>query len=119
RVPLVAQALVDTRAEGIWEEGGRLYHAVVAPLQDPQFNLLGYLVSGFAITDDSARAVSRISGADVAFVSLAGKEPKVVATSSLPAATVGSLEKSLRDRNGPLAKALQSSAPKPEAGSEE
>ncbi len=119
RVPLVAQALEDTRAEGIWEEDGRLYHAVMAPLQDPGFNLLGYLVSGFAITDESARGISSISGADIAFVSLAGKEPKVVATSNLPDATVNSLEKNLRERNSALAKALRASSPKPETGSEE
>ncbi|HBL29282.1 MAG TPA: hypothetical protein DD490_20820 [Acidobacteria bacterium] len=117
--PLVAEALSYSASEGIWEEQGKLYHSVVAPLSRDRFTLLGYLVSAFQITPASARSISEISGTDVAFVSLAGQEPQVVATSDLPAATLGSLERALRAKNGALARALAAAAPAPKEGGAE
>jgi len=109
--PLVAEAISYSGSEGIWEEQGKLYQTVVAPLSRDRFTLLGYLVSAFQIKAETAQSISEISGTDIAFVSLAGKEPKVVATSALPPPTVASLEKALRVKNSPLAQALEASPP--------
>jgi HAMP domain-containing protein/tRNA A-37 threonylcarbamoyl transferase component Bud32 len=102
--PLISKALEDFEAEGVWEEDGRLFYAVAVPLQR-EFTLIGYMVTGVAITDASAREVNEISGADVAFVAL-GQEPKVVAT-TLPQDTARSLVTSLRSRDHALGKALE------------
>lgn len=80
--PLVAKALAEFEATGVWREGNRLYYAVAVPVAQ-QFTVLGYLVTGFAITDESARQVNRVSGADVAILASPAKgerEPEIVAT---------------------------------------
>jgi serine/threonine-protein kinase len=77
--PLVAKALTDFQAAGVWREEDRLYYAVASPVQ-AQFTVYGYLVTGFAITEVQAREVNEISGADVAFLTDADGKPKVVAT---------------------------------------
>jgi len=83
--PLVARALVDFEASGVWKEdgrreGNRLYYAVAVPLKEQQFTLLGYLVTGFAINDISVREVNRVSGADVAVLARSERAPEIVAT---------------------------------------
>ncbi len=99
--PLVAKALAEFEAAGVWREGDRLYYAVAVPVAQ-QFTVLGYLVTGFAITDESAREVNRVSGADVAvLVSPAAGErrPEIVAT------TLG--ERMARSLTGKLASGRQ------------
>jgi serine/threonine-protein kinase len=82
--PLIAKAVEETRAAGVWQEGNDLFYAVAVPLQK-DFNLVGYLVTGFAITDESAKQVNLVSGADVAFVSEPpGGQPAIVATTLAP-----------------------------------
>ena len=80
---LVAKALTDFEAAGVWREDDRLYYAVAAPVQ-AQSIVYGYLITGFAITDVQAHEVNDISGADVAFLSNVGGQPegkpKVAAT---------------------------------------
>jgi serine/threonine-protein kinase len=87
--PLVAKALTDFQAAGIWREDDRLYYAVAAPVQ-AQFTVYGYLITGFAITEVQAREVNEISGADVAFLTDVDGKPKVLA-STLPTPLVRSL----------------------------
>jgi eukaryotic-like serine/threonine-protein kinase len=98
RRPLVAKALTDFEASGVWREGNRLYYAVAVPVAQ-QFTVLGYLVTGFAITDVSALEVNRVSGADVAFVGNGDEGPEVMAT-TLPAQTARSLMAALADSRG-------------------
>ncbi len=88
--PLVAKALSDFEATGVWREGNRLYYAVAVPVKQQQFTLLGFLVTGFAITDVSALEVNRVSGADAAFVANGDQGPQIVAT-TLPARTARNL----------------------------
>jgi eukaryotic-like serine/threonine-protein kinase len=76
---LVAKALTDFEAAGVWREDDRLYYAVAAPVQ-AQSIVYGYLITGFAITDVQAHEVNEISGADVAFLSNVEGKPKVAAT---------------------------------------
>jgi eukaryotic-like serine/threonine-protein kinase len=104
--PLVAKALAEFEAEGIWEEDGRLYYAAVVPLQRGDFTLLGFMVTAVAVSDASAREVNEISGADVAFASLGQGGPKIVAT-TLSQDTARSLAAALRSRDHMLGKAIQ------------
>jgi HAMP domain-containing protein/tRNA A-37 threonylcarbamoyl transferase component Bud32 len=112
RRPLVAKAVEETRASGVWQEGDDLFYAVAVPLQK-DFSLVGYLVTGFAITDESAKQVNQVSGADVAFVSEppAG-EPRIVATTLAPD-NARSLEAALRSQEG-MGGALRSGKVMPE-----
>ncbi|HTQ79657.1 MAG TPA: protein kinase [Thermoanaerobaculia bacterium] len=94
---LLQRAIANlTEAAGVWQEEGNLYYAVAQPLSKD--TLLGFLVTGFAINDLSALEVNKISGADVAFVSEAGGQPQVVA-STLPRQTSDSLISALRAEN--------------------
>jgi serine/threonine-protein kinase len=92
--PLVKRALLDFEAAGVWREGNRLHYAVAVPIRENRFTLLGFLVTGFAITDAAAREVSRVSGADFAILVNAGRGPEIVAT-TLPQATARSLAAAL------------------------
>lgn len=110
--PLVAKAVAETQASGVWQEGDDLYYAVAVPLQK-DFTLVAYLVTGFAITDETARQVNEVSGADVAFVSEPrGGAPKVVATTLGPS-TARALETALRSGEG-MARALAAGETMPE-----
>jgi eukaryotic-like serine/threonine-protein kinase len=80
---LVAKALEEFEASGVWQEGNRLYYAVAVPIAK-DFVVLGYLVTGFAITDVSALEVNRVSGADVAFLANGEGGPEIVATTLSP-----------------------------------
>jgi len=81
--PLIAKSITDFEAAGVWIEDGRLYDAVAVPLQR-EFNLLGFFVAGFAITDASALEVQKVSGSEVAYVT-AGRSGPVVVASTVPA----------------------------------
>jgi eukaryotic-like serine/threonine-protein kinase len=52
---------------GIWREGGRLYYAVAVPIAK-SFEVLGYMVTAFEITNASARRINSASGGEIAFV---------------------------------------------------
>ncbi|HEV2845952.1 MAG TPA: protein kinase, partial [Thermoanaerobaculia bacterium] len=96
RRPLVARALTELEASGVWREGNRLYYAVAVPVRQ-QFTLLGFLVTGYAITNQSVAAANRVSGADLAVVANGERGPEVVAT-TLP-------ERTARDLSAAVAKA--------------
>ena len=69
--PLVAKAIAEYQASGVWLEGSRLYYAVAVPLSTGP-NLFGYLIAGFAINDTLALEVKRITGTEVAFLAATG-----------------------------------------------
>ena len=76
---LVAEAIRRYQASGVWQEGRDLYYAVAAPLTQG-FDLHGFLVTGFAVTDESARAAMRVSGTEVAIIANRDGAPEVAAT---------------------------------------
>ncbi len=84
RRPFIAKAVADFEAAGVWREGDGLFYAVAVPVAK-DFTLLGYLVSGFAITEEAAKELEEVSRTDVAFVT-AGDRPRIVATTLPPAA---------------------------------
>jgi HAMP domain-containing protein len=87
--PLVARALEDFEASGVWREGNRLYYTVAVPVQQ-QFTLLGFLVTGYVINNASASEVNKVSGADQAILATGEQGLGIVAT-TLPEATANSL----------------------------
>ncbi len=111
--PLVAKALAEFEAAGVWREGNRLYYAVAVPVAQ-QFTVLGYLVTGFAITDDSAREVNRVSGADMAVLVTGERGLEVMAT-TLPERTARSLTAALSSEARGMGEALRTGRAIPQA----
>lgn len=101
--PLVARALADFEAAGVWQEGGELYYSVAVPISKD--TLIGFLVTGFAINDAAALELNKLSGADVAFVATVDGRPQIVA-SNLDLETAESLTATLRDRSSMLAQVM-------------
>ena len=102
---LVAAALAENQAAGVWQEDGRIYDAVAVPVvQD--FALQGFVVFGYAIGNDRAAEVKRSSGAEVAFLSNTPTGP-VVAASTLEPALAGSLVDALRRHGAALRRATE------------
>jgi len=111
--PLVARSLVDFEGSGVWREGKRLYYAVAVPVQQ-QFTLLGYLVTGFAISDASVREVNRVSGADVAVLA-SGDGGTEIAATTLPERTARSLMASLSSGERGMDRAMRDGRAVPQA----
>lgn len=70
--PLVARALEEFVAVGIWREGDRLYDAAVVPI-DPGTVLAGFLLAGFDL------GVQQVMGNDVAVLAEEEGRPAVAA----------------------------------------
>jgi eukaryotic-like serine/threonine-protein kinase len=68
--PMVAPVIDDLIPEyGPWREGSRLFNVAVVPLATA-FEVIGFLVTGLAIDDDVAADIKRVTGVDVAFITL-------------------------------------------------
>lgn len=80
--PLVAVALAEREAFGVWLQGGDLYHAAAVPLVR-NFDLVGYIIVAFSINDSLALQVQRSSGADTLYLANA-PAPEVVASTLNP-----------------------------------
>ncbi len=80
---LVAVALEEYRAVGVWSQRGSLYHAAVVPLVQG-FDLLGFMVTGFALNDTTALELRRVSRTEAAFLSNADGELALVASTLNP-----------------------------------
>jgi HAMP domain-containing protein len=104
--PIVARLLRDFTASGVWAESGRLFYSVgVAIQRGPE--LIGFLVTGFAINDVTALEVKRISGSEVAFIA-GGREPELLAT-TLDQGLATRLLAALRSAGDPLGRVIQRS----------
>ncbi len=67
---MVAPVIKDLIPEyGPWREGNRLFNVAVVPLTTA-FELIGFLLTGLAIDEDVAADIKRVTGVDVAFISL-------------------------------------------------
>lgn len=83
--PLVAEALSEDRAFGVWTDGGSLYHAAVIPLVR-DFDKVGHVLVALRIDDALATQLQRASGVDVVYLGLGDAGPQRVAgTLGLPA----------------------------------
>ncbi len=103
--PLVAAALEDSEAYGVWHQGDGLYHAMAVRLAR-QFELAGSIVVGFAINDALALQIQRISGADTAFLANSPTGPAVAAATLDPALRAELIDE-LRRRGEVLNRATQ------------
>jgi serine/threonine-protein kinase len=96
---LVAQALEEYVAVGLWRDGDALYEATVVPL-DPGGLLAGFLVTGFDL------GLDRVMGNDVAAVIESGGAP-AIAASTLGLDRERLLASALRARPGPYRRAVE------------
>lgn len=68
--PLVMPVLDDLIPEyGPWREGNQLFSAAVVPVTTA-FELIGFLITGLAIDDEVAEDIKRVTGVDMAFLTL-------------------------------------------------
>ncbi|HEV8631207.1 MAG TPA: protein kinase [Thermoanaerobaculia bacterium] len=81
--PLIRRAQQALEATGFWRQDKRLFNAVAVPLSADNL-LTGFLVAGFAIDNEAADEVRKVSDADVAILANAGGTPQVVATTLGP-----------------------------------
>ena len=82
--PLIREALSGPKeSAGVWREGDRLYYAVAVPSVQA-FEVFGYMVTAFEITNASAKKVNSTSGGDVAFVASDPNGVRVVASTLDP-----------------------------------
>ena len=94
--PLIREALSGPKeAAGVWRDGDRLYYAVAVPIIRG-FDLLGFMVTAFAITNTSASRVNEASGSDIAYVASDASGVRVVA-STLVASQQKALARDLND----------------------
>ncbi len=105
---LVRRALTDFQAWGVWRESDALYYAVAVPFVRGA-QLLGYLVTAYALTDATALEVKRMSGTEIAYLTL-GETPGVVAT-TLDQEVEEGLVAALAQRGDPLAELASASVP--------
>ena len=96
--PLVAVALQDQKAAGVWRDREQLYHAVAVPLLR-DYELVGYTVVAYAINSALAAQVKRSGGADAVYFSSGATGPEAIA-STLSAAEAGELVTALRRDGG-------------------
>jgi len=88
-LPLVARALEEGTARGVWRrDDGSLVHAAVEWVA-PDFDLLGYVVTGLVIDEVLALEVQRTSGSGTAFVTTDGGGLRAVGSSFDAAAAEG------------------------------
>lgn len=96
--PLVAVALQDQKAAGVWRDGEQLYHAVAVPLLR-DYELVGYTLVAYAINSALSAQVKRSGGADTVYFSAGATGPEAIA-STLAAAEAGELVTALRRDGG-------------------
>lgn len=65
--PLVAVALDESKASGVWQQGDQLYHAVAVPLVR-QFELVGYIVVSYSINNTFALQIESTGNAEIVFL---------------------------------------------------
>lgn len=65
--PVVEMSVTGAAAEGLWQEGDRLFHAVSTPMKTGD-NQQGVLLAGYALDAAVSKSLAKLSGADVAFL---------------------------------------------------
>ncbi len=86
--PVVSISVEGEEAAGLWQEGDRVFHAVSTPMSTGE-NLQGVLLAAYALDATVAKSLSRITGAEIAFVTGAAQ---TVSASSLGPLEPGFIE---------------------------
>ena len=79
--PVVEMSVKGEAAEGLWQEGDRLFHAVSTPMRTGDNNQ-GVLLAGYALNASVAKSLAKLSGAEIAF--LTGASQSVTSSSLGP-----------------------------------
>jgi eukaryotic-like serine/threonine-protein kinase len=77
--PLFAVVSKEKKAQGVWQRGDKLYHAVAFPLAF-DFQLAGYIIVGYAIDNTLTNLVKRVSGGEVIYLVQGPTGPTVIAS---------------------------------------
>jgi eukaryotic-like serine/threonine-protein kinase len=99
--PLVARAVAELGASGIWWEGGELYQAAVVPLARGG-QLVAYLLTGLALDDGAALEVKRMTSTEVVYLAPGAGGAAVVAA-TLDPSMEGMFLAGLAAPGGPMA----------------
>lgn len=92
---LIAEALEEYRAVGVWQQRGELFHASVVPLARGR-DLIGFLLTGFAVTDTTVLEVRRVSRTEVVYMTVDDGKLELAASTLNPelgSALLGALER--------------------------
>jgi eukaryotic-like serine/threonine-protein kinase len=89
--PVVDMSVKGEEAAGLWQEGDRLFHAVSAPMATGE-TLQGVLLAGYALDEAVAKSLSRLTGADVAFLTGAAQTVSASSLGPLQPALVAALK---------------------------
>lgn len=65
--PVVGMSVQGEEAAGLWQEGGRIFDAVSTPTSTGDV-LQGVLLAGYALDNGVAKSLSRLTGAEIAFL---------------------------------------------------
>lgn len=65
--PVVEMSVKGEAAEGLWQEGDRLFHAVSTPMKTGD-NQQGVLLAGYALDATVSKSLANLSGAEIAFL---------------------------------------------------
>ena len=79
--PVVGMSVRGEEAAGLWQEGDHIFHAVSTPTSTGDY-LQGVLLAGYALDGAVAKSLSRLTGAEIAF--LTGANQGVSASSLGP-----------------------------------
>jgi eukaryotic-like serine/threonine-protein kinase len=99
--PLVARAIAEVGASGVWWEGGGLYQAAVVPLARGG-QLVAYLLTGLALDDASALEVKRMTSTEVVYLA-PGEGGVTVHAATLDPSMEGMFLAGLTAPGGPMA----------------
>ncbi len=83
--PIIAAALEEKQAFGVWQQDQDLFHAVALPLVR-NFDQVGFIVVALSINEALARQIQRIGDADTVFLINSPTGPAVAASTLDPAA---------------------------------
>jgi len=84
--PVMAMSVKGEAAEGLWQEGDRLFHAVSTPMKTGD-NQQGVLLAGYALDATVSKSLAKLSGAEIAFLTGAAQ--------SVTSSSLGPLEPAL------------------------
>ncbi len=105
--PLVSRVIKDPEGLGIsgyWRDGGRLFEAAVQPIGVNDL-LVGYVLLGTEVTQETAGRIAKISAADVALFGNTGKAMSLIG-SSFSGPAKASLEKIISDASVPMSQTM-------------
>jgi len=84
--PVVGMSVQGEEAAGLWQEGPNIFHAVSTPTATGDY-LQGVLLAGYALNASVAKSLSKLTGAEIAFLTGANQ--------AVSASSLGPLESSL------------------------